>query len=171
MEAFAGTGAAFYFGAVLFQIVFGAVGQWRHSYFGSDEIFHVLQREHVTLSAIGRAATGLDGSGFLRLFHPSPGAVEADDFDDFIAPEGNPATAFHDPDGINEIEHLRLPEDCFEDAACGGGRHHGITDALNFHLGAGETGKVAPGTEGNIVWFHWRKSSSGRLSITRPRSG
>ena len=114
---------------------------------GADEVFDVLQGEHVALGAVFGAAAGLDGRGFLGRVHPGLRTVDADDAGDFVAADGNPLAAFHDADGVDEVIHLRFPEDGLKDAACGGGRHDGSADALPRHLGPSEAGEIAPNAE------------------------
>ena len=118
------------------------VGRERgEAHLGGDEVFDVLQREHVALGAVFGAAAGLNGRGFLGGVPLGLRAIEAGDAGDCVAADGNPLAAFHDADGVDEVIHLGLPEDGFEDAAGGGSRHDGVADALHLHLGTSKQAK------------------------------
>ena len=155
MVAFAGLGAAAEFVAVFADVVLGRAGERGKPDFRSNEIFDIGQGEHVALGAIRRTAAGLDGFGFLRGSHPSLRLAKADDFGDFVPADADPFAALDDTDGVDPEEHLRFPEDSFQNAArCGRGDER-IGDALDFHLGTSEAGEVSPDAEcDKVIRFH-----------------
>src|SRR5207249_780165 len=74
-----------------------------------------------------------------------------DDRRNLIAAKAEPRSLFHHGNPIDDVAHLRLPENRLQNTARGGRSHHRITHPLDLHLWPREAGIVTPHANGHSV--------------------
>ena len=72
-------------------------------------------------------------------------------FTDFIAADGGESDGGEEVDFLDDPLELWFPIDGFEDSASGGRGEYVVGDALDFHFGSGETGKIAGDVEFDVA--------------------